>query len=87
MAGKEPKTPEQWQEAVDAAAACRAIADCKMYGLLEGGPTIDVRRCDDILARRRAKNILPSRPKRELAIGMIAALNDASNGARGKEPR
>lgn len=38
MKANEPQTPEQWQEAVDAAAACRAIADCAMYGLIEGRP-------------------------------------------------
>jgi len=70
-----PKTTAEWQEAVDAAAGMRAIADCKMYGLIEGGPSINVERCDWILARGRRRNVTPSRSGKELAIELIAAIN------------
>ncbi len=70
-----PQTREEWQEAVDAAAAFRAIADCKMYGLIEGGPKIDAHRCDEILRRGRRRGFAPSRPVTDLAVGMIDAIN------------
>jgi hypothetical protein len=75
---RNPKTPAEWQEAVDAAAACRAIADCKMYGLIQGGPEINVERCDEILERGKARGLHPSAPSTELAIRYVAAFNDAS---------
>jgi hypothetical protein len=72
---KQPKTGSEWQEAVDAAAACRAVADCKLYGLLEGGPVVNVARCDEILERGRARGVFPSRPVPELAIEYVCAFN------------
>jgi hypothetical protein len=72
---RDPKTPEEWQEAVDVAAGVRAIADCKMYGLIEGGPEIDIARCDDILARGRRRGITPSRPVTELAVELVKQIN------------
>lgn len=76
MSRKDPRTREEWQLAVDAACALRLIADCKMYGLIAGGPTIDVGRCDDILDRGKAHGIHPSKPQADLAIAIIAAINE-----------
>jgi hypothetical protein len=72
---RDPKTPEEWQEAVDAAAGARAIADCAMYGLITGGPKINVRRCDDILARGRKRGIAPSRTDTELVVELVKQIN------------
>jgi hypothetical protein len=71
----EPKTQVEWQRAVDAAAGLRAVADCKMYGLLEGGPEINVARCDQILELGAAIQVYPSRSIKDLAIAAIAMLN------------
>jgi hypothetical protein len=73
---REPQTPEEWQEAVNAAAGARAVADCKLYGLLVGGPNINVRRCDQILARGRKQGITPSHPIDELAVAFVLAFNN-----------
>lgn len=72
---KNPSTPAEWQRAVDAAAGFRAIADCKMYGLFEGGPEIHVSRCDEILELGARKGIRPSRPAIELALRLLAIIN------------
>lgn len=72
---RDPKTPEEWQWAVDAAAAARAIFDCKLYGLLEGGPEIDADRCDQILKRGAARGITPSAPAESLALDFIWTWN------------
>lgn len=76
MKRREPHTPAEWQEAVDGAAACRIIADCMMYGLLEGDLSIDVPRCDYILENGRKLGITPSKPVTDLALGFIAAHNE-----------
>jgi hypothetical protein len=75
---KRPRTRAEFQEAVDAAAGLRSIADCKMYGLIEGGPAIDVDRCDMMLEAGRVAGVFPSKPVSELALEMIAAINAES---------
>lgn len=60
---------------VDAAAGARAIADSMMYGLLEGGTTIDVARCDWILEEGRKRGVTPSRTATELGLEFVAAHN------------
>lgn len=69
----EPRTRDEWQEAADAADACLAIHAALAYGLITGGPEIDVDRCEQLLERARAKGIRP-RPDaldRQLA-GLLA---------------
>lgn len=73
-----PRTPAEWQEAVDASAAYRLIADCELYGLIEGGGEINVDRCDYILQAGKARGVLPSRPIVELAVEMIRSINAAA---------
>jgi hypothetical protein len=75
----DPQTRAEWQDAVDGAAGLRAIADCKMYGLIDGGPVINLARCDQILERGKAKGIEPSKPAVDLAIALIAAINGDGN--------
>lgn len=76
---KEPKTPAEWQEAVDAAAGARALADCMMYGLLKG-PAIDVKRCDELLEAGSARGVYPSRAAGDLALEMVAGINAEAKG-------
>jgi hypothetical protein len=73
--GKDPRSPSEWQEAADAASGLRAIADAKMYGLIAGGPAIDVARCDKILQEAARRGIRPSKPSHDLAIAMVKAIN------------
>jgi hypothetical protein len=72
---RDPQTPEEWQEAVDAAAGMRALADCKMYGVIEGGPDINIARCDELLECGRKRGVYPSRPVVDLAVEVAAAFN------------
>jgi hypothetical protein len=78
----EPRTPEQWQHAVDLAAAARRIEDCRMFGLIEGGPRFDVARCDDILERGKAMGIVPSLPAEELAAALVESINEETREKR-----
>ena len=72
---KDPQTREQWQIAVDIAAGLRAIEDCKMYGLLQGGPKINLDRCDELLTRGARMGVIPSKQTIELAADLINLLD------------
>jgi hypothetical protein len=72
----DPRTPEQWQHAVELAAAARTIEDCKVYGLIEGDPKFNVERWDDILELGRAMGIVPSAPIDELAAALVESINE-----------
>jgi hypothetical protein len=76
-----PKTREEWQAAVNAAAALRALADCKMYGIIDGGPRIDVERCDELLAKAEALDIRPNVPIETLVVDFVRAYNDKCESA------
>lgn len=56
---KDPQTPAEWQDAVNAAEASLAFESARLYGLVAGGPGIDVDRCQHILAAGRARGIVP----------------------------
>jgi hypothetical protein len=54
-----PKTPEEWQFAVDAADALLHLDAARQYGLVTGGPKINVDRCEIILRGGRRRDIRP----------------------------
>lgn len=56
----EPQTPAEWQEAVDAADGCLHLDAARGYGLVTGGPEVDVRRCEWILAAGAALGYVPA---------------------------
>ncbi len=59
----DPRTPEEWQEAVDAAWAALALDSLVQYGLLEaegGGLSVNADRCREILERGLAIGITPA---------------------------
>jgi hypothetical protein len=57
---QDPKTTDEWQQAVDAAHACLMIHDAKLYGLITGGSAINADRCIQILELGKARRIYPS---------------------------
>jgi hypothetical protein len=59
---RDPKTPAEWREAVDAAEFLLALESCRMYGLLSGVPPMNVDRCEEILAYGKAHGIFPPSP-------------------------
>lgn len=48
---RDPKTPDEWQVAVDGATFLLLLDAMRQYGLVTGGPHINAERCADILAR------------------------------------
>ncbi len=55
-----PTTREEWQLAVDAAKALVLIDAARAYGLIRGGPAVDVERCCEILDGGAARGIFPA---------------------------
>lgn len=68
---KAPKTPAEWQDAVDAAEFYLALDSAQKYGLITGGPEVDVDRCDDILRAGRERGIVPHRDAIERGVGEL----------------
>ncbi len=56
----DPQMTEEWQEAVDAARVLLSIDAARQYGLVEGGPEVDVDRCSEILDCGKAQGHAPS---------------------------
>ena len=54
-----PKTPDQWQEAVDAAALMLQLKAARFYGLVSTDVEIDAARCRHILDAGRQAGHLP----------------------------
>jgi hypothetical protein len=57
---KEPRTKRQWQDAVDAAEGALTLDSARQYGLVTGGPVVNVERCVEILSKGKARGITPS---------------------------
>ena len=57
---KDPKTVAEWQEALDQAEMLLRLDACRCYGLITGGPTVNVDRCVEILRRGKSKGYLPT---------------------------
>jgi hypothetical protein len=55
----DPRSDAEWQAAVDAADFLLRLEAARAYGLVTGGPEIDVRRCEAILARGRERGVVP----------------------------
>lgn len=56
---KNPTTPEEWQNAVDAAEALRLLEGARLYGLVTGGPEVNIERCDEILEQGKQLGFVP----------------------------
>jgi len=69
----EPKTEEQWREAVTLAEVLLDIDAARNFGLLTGGPSVNVDRCVEIVRRGRAR--------------MLVALSDDVNAKTAKVRR
>jgi hypothetical protein len=57
---RDPLTQEEWQEAVDAAEFYLLLHSARQYGLVKGGPEVNLDRCDEMLKRGRERGIVPA---------------------------
>ena len=65
---KEPATLEEWIEAGTLAHVYTMIHAARAYGLIEGGPDIDLERCESILEECTARDIDVSIDGQELKL-------------------
>jgi hypothetical protein len=70
---RNPRTPGEWQEAVDIAEFFLLLDSSNKYGLTQGGPGINVDRCEAILKEGRAIGYRPASAK-DLAARFIPQL-------------
>ena len=73
-----PRTPEQWQEAADLAQGFLEIDACKQFGLLTGGPVVNIERCHRILKMARRRGV---RPGPDCGICLATAINAEAKAA------
>lgn len=57
---RDPSTRAEWQEAADAANGALHLNSAREYGLVAGGPEVDVARCQFILDSAKRLGIVPS---------------------------
>lgn len=73
MKPRDPRTRAEWQVAADAAAGALALDSARQYGLVTGGPGVDVERCAEILRRAEARKIKPAPDAAERFILALVA--------------
>ena len=64
---RDPQTSAEWREAVDSAQFFLALDSCRQFGLLEGGPSVNVERCEEIIRRGEKLGFRPA-PIEQLAV-------------------
>jgi hypothetical protein len=69
----EPSTPEEWQDAVDAAHALLSFESARLYGFIAGGPGVNVERCETILDQGRKLGYTPGPHAIEEFVQELAA--------------
>jgi hypothetical protein len=73
MTTRNPKTPAEWQDAVNAAEAALLLESARLYGLVRGGPIVNVARCEEILARGRDEGVTPIQTGVDAHIAALVA--------------
>jgi hypothetical protein len=56
---KDPTTDDEWQEAADLAHLWLALDAARAYGLIVGGPRVNIDRCNALLARAAERGVAP----------------------------
>lgn len=55
MTARWPQTDQEWDEALRAAVYWLAFESARLYGLLSGGPKVNVERCEAVIAEGRLR--------------------------------
>jgi len=68
---RDPRSPDEWQDAVDSADVLLLIDAAQQYGLVTGGPKVNIARCNELLAAGAEGGVFPSAPdRRREALGV-----------------
>lgn len=68
----DPKTRQEWQDAVDGVYGALALDAACQYGLVTGGPKVRVERCEELLRRGKAKGVVPAKNAIERFMASVA---------------
>lgn len=69
---RNPKTPEEWQNAVDAADALLKIDSARTYGLVTGGPEVGAGRCRELI--HKAEELHDIEPREDAVERFLSRL-------------
>lgn len=69
---QDPQGDAEWQNAADAAHALLAVDAARTYGLITGGPDVDVERCSEMPERASLRGITLAKDAIERYLGEIA---------------
>lgn len=61
---RDPRSPDEWQSVVDSADVLLLIDSAQQYGLVVGGPKVNIARCNEMLAAGAEGGFFPSEPVR-----------------------
>jgi hypothetical protein len=70
---KQPKTPQEWQEAVNLAHFWSLVHSAICYGLVTYSGKIDIERCDEILRLGRKRGVHPQKYEVDKLVQDFAA--------------
>jgi hypothetical protein len=70
---RDPATPEEWQEAVDAAKGLLVMDAARQYGLVTGGPGVDAARCAKIIVEGAKRGFRPAADAIERVVCELAS--------------
>lgn len=76
---RDPKTREEWQNAVDAADGALTLESARLYGLVTGGPEVNTARCEEILAAGKLRGVTPSADATERFMASLLANQKAAS--------
>lgn len=68
-----PQSDQEWQYVADLAELCQSLDAARMFGLVEGGPTINEVKCDWFLDAAARRGITPA-PSEALMHRFIASM-------------
>jgi hypothetical protein len=68
---RDPESPPEWRAAAACADALLHLDAARQYGLVTGGPGVDVDRCLDLLARAKARGIEPTEAEATAALQLL----------------
>ena len=75
---RDPQNTKEWQEAVDAAEAYLGLDSAKAYGLVRGGPVVNVFRCEQIIRKGRDRGIIPINENVERVIRLLGTPEESA---------
>lgn len=58
MKRHDPRSLQEWEEVLEMAEFMLLLNSARQYGLVTGGPVVDVERCAEIIKKGRAKGYM-----------------------------